>query len=155
MVIARINNDIALTDFESQVQNQASDIEQAYRELYFLYRELDARKNGREYARQTCPSCKPCAVGAEGGGLDEARTRQQYYQFRAEVERVLWDLFALESRLRYLMGLAPTDGRLIRPIDEPTTALVKFDWCEIQQEALARQVNLRTQKWPSNAAKWN
>jgi outer membrane protein TolC len=149
VVIARINNDIALTDFESQVQNQASDIEQAYRELYFLYRELDARKNGRDSALQTWRKVQAKRiVGAEGGGaLDEARTRQQYYQFRAQVERVLWDLFALESRLRYLMGLAPTDGRLIRPIDEPTTALVRFDWCEIQQEALARQVNLRTQKW--------
>jgi outer membrane protein TolC len=149
VVIARINNDIALTDFESQVQNQASDIEQAYRELYFLYRELDARKNGRDSALQTWRKVQAKrVVGAEGGGaLDEARTRQQYYQFRAQVERVLWDLFALESRLRYLMGLAPTDGRLIRPIDEPTTALVRFDWCEIQQEALARQVNLRTQKW--------
>jgi outer membrane protein TolC len=149
VVIARINNDIALTDFESNVLNQVNDVEQAYRELYFLYRELDARKNGRDSALQTWRKVQAKRlVGAEGGGaLDEARTRQQYYQFRAQVERVLWDLFALESRLRYLMGLAPTDGRLIRPIDEPTTALVKFDWCEIHTEALARQVNLRTQKW--------
>jgi hypothetical protein len=56
-------------------------------------------------------------------------------------------LYAAENRLRYLMGLAPSDGRLIRPCDEPTTAKIDFDWCEINSEALSRQVNLRRQKW--------
>ncbi len=45
------------------------------------------------------------------------------------------------------MGIAATDGRLIRPIDEPTTAKVSFDWYDAQCEALARSVELRQQKW--------
>ena len=45
------------------------------------------------------------------------------------------------------MGSAATDGRLIRPCDDPTTAKLDFDWCQIHNEALARQVNLRRQKW--------
>jgi hypothetical protein len=45
------------------------------------------------------------------------------------------------------MGLAATDGRLLRPADEPTTANVIFDWDEIHCEAIARSVELRRQKW--------
>ena len=45
------------------------------------------------------------------------------------------------------MGLAATDGRLIRPKDEPTTAKVAFDWCDVLNEGLVRNVELRQQKW--------
>ena len=45
------------------------------------------------------------------------------------------------------MGLAATDGRLIRPKDEPTTAKVVFDWYDVLNEGLARSVELREQKW--------
>jgi hypothetical protein len=44
------------------------------------------------------------------------------------------------------MGLAPTDGRLIRPSDEPTTAEVRFDWNESLSEVLHRPVEL-PQDW--------
>ena len=33
-----------------------------------------------------------------------------------------------ERRLRVLMGLSPTDGKLIRPTNEPIMAKVDFDW---------------------------
>ena len=45
------------------------------------------------------------------------------------------------------MGIGATDGRLIRPKDEPTTAKVAFDWCDVLNEGLARSVELRQQKW--------
>ena len=41
----------------------------------------------------------------------------------------------------------PTDGRLIRPADDPTTAHVEFDWDEVKIESLARMPELRRQKW--------
>jgi hypothetical protein len=53
----------------------------------------------------------------------------------------------VENRLRYLMGLAASDGRLIRPSDEPTIAPVKFDWAVINAESLARREELRRQRW--------
>jgi hypothetical protein len=45
------------------------------------------------------------------------------------------------------MGLAASDGRLIRPSDEPTIAPVKFDWATIHAELLARREEVRRQKW--------
>ena len=45
------------------------------------------------------------------------------------------------------MGLTATDGRLIRPADEPTTAKITFDWAETQSEAICRNVKLREAAW--------
>ena len=39
-----------------------------------------------------------------------------------------------------MMGLAPTDGRLIRPANSPTLARIEFDWTQVQDEALTRAV---------------
>ena len=39
--------DIALVDFEIGVRNLVSDVENAYWELYFAYRDLDAKIAGR------------------------------------------------------------------------------------------------------------
>jgi hypothetical protein len=49
--------------------------------------------------------------------------------------------------LRYMMGLAATDGRLIRPVDEPTTAEIDFDWTSVHLEALTRRTEIRRRKW--------
>ena len=46
-----------------------------------------------------------------------------------------------------MMGISSSDGRLIRPADEPTTARVTFDWQQSLVEALSRSAELRRQKW--------
>ena len=45
------------------------------------------------------------------------------------------------------MGLSMSDGRLIRPSDQPTTARVAFDWSGIHCEAITRRVEIRKEKW--------
>ena len=97
----------------------------------------------------------PCTiVNAKGGEADkEAQAREQYFNFRGQVEQALTDLYRIENRLRYLMGLAATDGRLIRPKDEPTTASVVFDWHCVHEEGLDRSVELRQGKMADQAAR--
>ncbi|NQU23616.1 MAG: TolC family protein, partial [Candidatus Nealsonbacteria bacterium] len=149
VMIARINTDMALADFEAGVRNLVSDVEIAYWELYYSYRFLDAMKAGRDSGLQTWrETYAKQKVGHEDGDRhDEARARQQYFLFRNAMERAQSDLFAAESKLRYMMGLAATDGRLIRPGDEPSIAKVAFDWHETLAEGLARSVELRKQQW--------
>ena len=67
------------------------------------------------------------------------RPASSTFSSRATTQTLLNELFRAENRLRYVMGLAATDGRLIRPIDKPTVAKVDFDWHEITEEALAPQ----------------
>jgi outer membrane protein TolC len=149
IVIARIRTDIRLAEFEAGVRNFVADVENAYWELYFGYRNLEARRSGRDSALQTWKKVHALFVEeARGGEADkEAQAREQYFFFRGEVETAQADLFRLENRLRFIMGLAATDGRLIRPIDEPTDAKLLFDWCEVHAEGLVRSVELRQQKW--------
>lgn len=149
VAIARINQDIALTQFEENVRDMVTDVETAYWALWFSYRQLDANRTGRDSALQNWRQVEALRkVGAKGGeAVKEAQARSEYYRFRGQVEQSLRDLYRTEARVRYLMGLASTDGRLIRPSDEPTTAKVDFDWYDIHEEALARSVDLRSQKW--------
>jgi outer membrane protein TolC len=149
VMIARIRTDIALADFEAGVRDLVSDVEIAYWELYFNYRALDAVVAGRDSALATWRKIYTLSrTGSKGGEAEkEAQAREQYYLFRSTAERALNGLYASEAKLRYLMGLAATDGRLIRPKDEPTTAKVVFDWQSMLNEGLARSVELREQKW--------
>lgn len=149
VAIARVRVDEALADFEAGVRNIVSDVENYYWELYYAYRFLDAQIAGRDSALQTWRKVHALMVaGARGGEAEkEAQAREQYFLFRAQVESALSQLYAIENQLRYTMGLAATDGRLIRPADEPTTARVQFDWHEIHAESLARTVELRKQRW--------
>ncbi len=149
IMIARIRTDQTLNDFEGGVRNLMHDVEDAYWELYFAYRDLEARKMGRDSALETWKKTAALyRTGSRGGSADrEAEARSQYFLFRSQVEQALTDVFKDENRLRYIMGLSMSDGRLIRPCDEPTTARVSFDWAGIHSEALTRRVEIRREKW--------
>jgi outer membrane protein TolC len=149
VMIARIRTDQTLADFEGGVRNLVRDVENQYWELYFAYRDLEARKMGRDSALETWKKTYALYLtGTRGGSADrEAQARSQYFLFRGQVEQALTEVFRAENRLRYSMGLSMSDGRLIRPSDEPTTARVAFDWSGIHCEALTRRVEIRKQKW--------
>jgi outer membrane protein TolC len=149
VMIARIRTDQTLNDFEGGVRNLMHDLEDAYWELYFAYRDLEARKMGRDSALETWKKTAALyRTGSKGGSADrEAEARSQYFLFRSQVEQALTDVFKDENRLRYIMGLSMSDGKLIRPSDEPSTARVAFDWSGIHCEALTRRVEIRRQKW--------
>jgi outer membrane protein TolC len=149
VLLARINADISLADFEAGVRNLVSDTEQSYWELYFAYRNLEARKAGRDSSLEAWRKVHALMVeGSRGGERDkEAQAREQYFFFRSEVEQALTDVYRCENRLRYMMGISASDGRLIRPADEPTTARISFDWQQSLVEALSRSAELRKQKW--------
>jgi outer membrane protein TolC len=149
VLIARTRVDLTLADFEAGVRDVVQSAEEAYWELYFSYHNLNARKAGLKSAQATWKKVHALAVYSSSGGdtQKEAQARSQYYSFRAQVETALTELYRREAQLRYIMGLAVSDGRVIRPSDDPTTAEITFDWSEIHPEALARRVEIRKQKW--------
>ncbi|MGC4001810.1 MAG: TolC family protein [Pirellulales bacterium] len=149
VVLARIRTDISLADFEAGVRNLVNEVENSYWDLYFAYRNLEALKVGRDSALATWQKVYSLYTSnTRGGEADkEAQAREQYFFFRSQVETALSDLYRAESRLRFTMGLAASDSRLIAPVTEPTTAKVVFEWNEIHAESLMRSVELRQQKW--------
>ncbi len=152
VLIARINTDISLADFEAGVLRLINDVEGAYWELYFAYRALDAQLSGRESSLKTWQRINELQkVGSRGGEADaEAQARSTYYLFESQVNDALSGtagLYTSEQRLRYMMGLPPTDGRLIKPSDEPLQAEVAFDWEGSLCDALTKRVEIRRQEW--------
>jgi hypothetical protein len=109
-------------------------------------------------------------VERRGGEAEkEAQAREQYFRFQQDVQNALsgepyessrnWNglpsgafrttggVLMAERRLRLLMGLPPSDCKLLRPTDEPVLAKIEFDWCEVTQDATTRRAELRRQKW--------
>lgn len=152
VLIARINMDVSLADFERGIVTLVNDVETAYWELYFAYRALDAQLSGRENSLRTWQRINELQkVGARGGEADaEAQARSQYYLFDSQVNDALAGpngLFSDEQRLRYLMGIAANDGRLIKPIDQPMQAEIQVDWYRAVADATTQRVEIRRQKW--------
>lgn len=171
VLIARLNTDVALADFEVAVRDLVSNVENAYWDLYYGYRVLDARVQARNAALDTWRKIYALnQSGRRGGEAEkEAQAREQFFRFQEEVQnaqsgepyessrnwnglpsgafRTTGGVLMNERRLRLLIGLPPSDGRLLRPIDEPVLAKIEFDWEQVIAEATTRRVELRRQKW--------
>ena len=149
VVIARIKTDMAITDFEITARNLVADVEKAYWNLFYAYHFLESVKSGRDSAHQTWQQTYAMyVIGARGGAAQyEAQARSNYFMFRSQTESAQSNLFKTENALRYILGLTATDGRLIRPADEPIIAPLNLDFHNILCEALIRSPELRKQKW--------
>ncbi len=89
VLIGRIRGDIALTDFEAAVRDLVRDVELAYWELYFAYRDLDVKLQAREAARLIWDNRQKRVAAGLSRPDDEAQTRQQYFQFAQEAINAL------------------------------------------------------------------
>jgi outer membrane protein TolC len=162
VVIARINTDVTLADFEAQVRDLVYDVEETYWDLYLAYRDLDAKMAGRAAALQTWRSVQRKFQVGTADREQEAQAREQYYFFDAQVINAISGIsagalsrslpvpggvYTTERRLRRLLGMPASDGPIIRPFEEPSTTLVVFDWDASLEESLTRRVELRKQKW--------
>lgn len=171
VLLARVNTDISQTEFEAAIRDLVSDVENAYYDLYFAYRDLDARIKARDAALETWRSVNALYEARRRGGEadKEAQAREQYFRFQEQVQNSLTGrlqegtknnngsgggtfrgtggVLVAERRLRYILNLPLSDGSLLRPSQEPTTAEIVYDWHAVLSEAMMRRVELRKQKW--------
>jgi len=171
VLIARIRTDISLAEFELELRNFLANVENAYWDLYFAYRDLDAKIDARNKSLETWRSIRANLwSGRTGHESDkEAQAREQFFRFEEDVQNALTGrqlegtrtnngsgpgtfrgspgVQVHERRLRLLIGLPLNGDCLIRPADEPATAPVAFDWQAITSEVLLRRAELRRQRW--------
>lgn len=147
VVIARINQDITLADFEAAIRDGVQSIENAYWELYGAYRVYDTAVVAHQSAFQTW---REAQTRFEVGTLkpaDELQARDRLYETRAQVELALNQLYRRETLLRVILGMPMNDGTVLRPIDEPLLAEFKPDWKACISDGLMHRTELRRQKW--------
>ena len=153
VVLASLNEDVAITDFEIQVRNLVRDVEVAYWNLYVAYRNVSSAVIGRNSAITTARTARLNIANGTGTKQELAQAEEQYYNFRARLSsalagsNVLGDdrqgVYGSERALRDLMGLSATDGRLVRPIQEPSLARMEYDWDECIAQLLYLSPELR------------
>jgi outer membrane protein TolC len=151
VVIARINNDISIADFEIAVRNGLKLVEETYWDLYLAYQRYHTAIVARNSARQTWEEAKKIAElggGREGFQLWEVQQAlEQFHETKAIADMALNQVYSTEALLRELMRLPLNDGTMIRPADKPADAELAADWNLSLAEALTRRVELRRQKW--------
>lgn len=146
VVIARINQDLTIAQFEGSLHDLLLDVENAYWDLYLAYRNFNTACEARDAAQGTwdlADKQAPLILLP----ADEAQARDQLFAARAAVNNSRSQLFTIETRLRRLLNLPVNDGTILQPSDEPVTAEVVPDWYSAMMEALSCRVELRAQKW--------
>ncbi|MCU0710796.1 MAG: TolC family protein [Pirellula sp.] len=153
VVLARINEDISLTQYEERIRNLARDVEFAYWDLYAAYWTFETAKTARDAAAVAYKIANQKYLQGAAANA-KAQAGVQLNQAEAQVLSSLVGgsgndpgLLGREQALRFLMGWSATDGRLIRPSDKPAVARAYFDWDTIVGEALTRNVDIRSAKW--------
>jgi outer membrane protein TolC len=168
VVIAQTNNDISLAEFEVGLRNLVSNVENAYWDLYFAYRDLDSKIAARDAALDIWRKIEARRGSERGSAEREAQAREQYYRFEEEVQNALagrpgdgtatnngttggtfrgvGGVLYSERRLRLMLGIDLRDERLLRPTDEPCLASTSFDWNIISAEGIVRRAELRRQR---------
>jgi len=163
VLLGRLDTDVSLADFEIGVRDFVTDVENAYWQLSYAYRDLDAKQAARDRALEIWRRIHALYVNGRRGGEaeKEAQAREQYFRLHQEVENALAGgigrmegggvggpgIQRSERHLRRLMGIPISDGTLLRPVDELMMAKVVFDWNEVLVEALSRRAELRQQQW--------
>ena len=147
VVIARINHDVSIADFEIAVRDAVRDIENTYWDLYFSYRSFDTAVVAYQSAQRTW---REAWNRADVGALDpaeELQAKDRLFETKGQVEQTLNTIYKTESELRRLIGLPVNDGYILRPIDEPSIAEFIPDWEASLRQALSLRTELRAQKW--------
>lgn len=167
VLISRVNADSSVLDFEIGLRDLISDVENAYWDLYFAYRNLEAKIAARDAALNTWRIEKEYRDAQSGSGDKEARAREQYYRFESQVLEALTGrevdgtrtnngssggtfraaegVHTAERRLRLLMNLPINDNQMLRPAHDPILVKIVFDWNQVVGESLQLRPELRKQ----------
>lgn len=148
VIIARINDDLAIAEFERNVHQMLHDLEMLYWQLHLAYQNYAIRVEARESALQIWRVVDSQAQAQTGpGGVVESNLREDVLVLGDQADLARDALYEAEAHLRLLMGLPVNDGKVIRPSDEPLTAELVPDWGTALAQAYQLRPEIRRQKW--------
>ncbi len=170
ILIAIVNTKISAGDFQLALRDYLSNVENAYWELVYAYRELEVMKSARDRSLETWQQLKQLMDrGAANVTIDQvAQAAEQYFRYTQDVETALsgrpsegtrdfngstggtfqgvGGIYVAERRLRLIIGAPINDGRLIRPTTEPVAADIVIPWEEVASTSMIRRTELVQQR---------
>jgi len=170
VMVARLNTDISVLEFEMALRDLVSNVENVYWDLYFAYRDLDAKIAARDFSLDVWRRMEQQVRSGQAGGdpAREAQFREQYFRFQQDVQNSLTGrlldgtttyngssggtfrgfggVYVSERRLRMMLGLDVNDRRLIRPASSPSMSKVRYDWEASLTQAMTRRSEVRRQR---------
>ena len=125
IAISRLNADLSIHRFKSEVMAKVRSIEEQYWKL--------AAANKVEWAADQAVNVAQDVVELERSDLsghsnDVAEMRKRLEEFQKALAERKNDGARAERQLRKLLGLPEADGRLIMAVDQPIKKHVVFDW---------------------------
>ncbi|MCO8121951.1 TolC family protein [Stieleria sp. TO1_6] len=157
VMLAGMNEDISIATFEAQIRNLVRDVEVAYWDLYLSYRAVSTARIARNSAQVTAEYVRQRFELGTSTIPELTQAESQYYNLEKRLTGALngsnlpgedrLGVYGRDRALRELIGLGATDGRLIRPIDEPTLARVEFEWADSVAQMLYLSPELRSKKY--------
>lgn len=147
VLIARINNDIEVAEFQRAARNLVREVEESYWNLFLAYRVYHAQVVARNSALETLRIVQTREGLAGSSAAELAQAKESYFDARSSVQEARGTLYRRELELRRITGLPVNDGTVLRPAEEPMVAKFSPDWYASLCEALTSRVELRRQKW--------
>ncbi|MDP6059904.1 MAG: polysaccharide biosynthesis/export family protein, partial [Pirellulaceae bacterium] len=145
VILLESNADLDINQFEVAAKKLVGDVEEAYWELWLADRELETARAARDSAKKLWSDIKERQLNGDES-KSEVQLRQEYFACRAQTDASLKKLHGSERALRFLIGLASSDGRLIQATDKPATSPLKVVRKEALANTLAKAPELRQQR---------
>jgi len=165
VLVARVNSRMSQAEFETALRDYLSNVANAYWDLYFAYRDYEAKSRCLRSFQPTVDAIKD---NDRVNGDRKALAFEQLYRLEEEVQNALLGrqtegtrtnngapggsvrgtggILVAERRLRLLIGLPIADGQILRPSDEPCDTEVCFDFQALVNQAIAARPELRRQR---------
>lgn len=139
VVIARVNTERSYFQYKDSVQELVRGTIEAYWNLVFARVEVWARRIQMQQAKEAYEREQARKGAAMANLRDLSQAKVTYNQFRATLIAAEANVLNREGALRNILGLPPSDNRVIVPISEPTSQRVSNDWNQLTRLAEERR----------------
>jgi outer membrane protein TolC len=142
ILISRIDTERSFFQLKDAVQETVRGTIEAYWQLSFAQVDVWAREQQVAQGRETLDRADARVQTGDANEADAAQARVSYETFRANLIAAQANRLNREAALRNIIGIPPTDGRVIVPSTSPSTRRLTTDWLQILSLAEEYRPNL-------------
>ena len=147
VLISRINSDISRLDLELNIRQLVRDVVNVYWDLTLAFGQYEAEEAGLVATEKLYKQQQARLETGQASRAEFAQAAETFLSSRSRKQEALRSIDENEQRLRRLLGLPVSDGRLIRPADDPELVPLPENWNGVVVQALSRRPQLKRTKY--------